>query len=979
MVEEIIYTSAEKGLKQGSRGFCTVVSTTGMALNLAERLESMSGYRQAFPLHDPKASLNPVCWSHMTTRLAGRSLHVISRVADAGQDYTGRSNKLAHHLVIDNVASLISGPARMLAETGVVTDRWDGTVRHVPPRDLRSASMPATIPLVAWKALTGDEGWAGAVAEQLLQSPAPVSIIFDPGTDTLTLVREVLDLIPAAQRWNVTFSTYFTRLLAGAECQLRFVLNDTPEATSLRNDARARVVNLTSPLPAATGGTLVAMARQGQLTPLEIAPPQPTTAARPRASVETSTKDTPKDTAAEISIPKLKPGLSPVEPTDRPHSPPEFGAAQVRGSKKGVWIAVALALMFVIGTGSLFLLRDRNAADPFSDLVSKTVPQDQPPTQAEKEATGAREQAEKDSRDQKERERQKNLAAEEAMKKAESDSKLAETKMAAEQEAQRIRQEATDAQAKADRDKMLKEDGPFAFIKGNTLFRDKYNQWLFSLPKPGEVYLVGHEHNWPQLRANGGPIVLSLCEEAALLFEGCPYKLSLSQDPVLLNEWTVQATSAGNMIPIAKYTLKEVPRDAANSTQPDTELQFEWLRDASRETVASELLRWWPLKIQVHDRTAVFLQRTAEIPSTHEGRPTWKNLVESKRIEVINTDAIKAIEFDKVSTAKFTIDIAQPDKGDQKLELPIVPETSDDNAQTSALPAKKLTTSKFFHLTPPFELIDNRPEITDAMVGFGELQLTVSQTTSKGLILNPLVTVTLRLAKKEYLKILPDFSTNSGLTTIQKTPAALAKWNPALADELITNLQNTLVELRSDPEKWHTQALKPLPAKENFESDLFYRLVKNATKSVRAHESNCRIAVQRATVAVNQLNNVTETAQRQKAQMELPKAQNKLKQAEDALKFATSEVNPRILPFTAAMERMTQEMTKTNAELVKDYETIDGKIGACLTAMEKVDVRCSLSAQVSTAVFDSGEGVCIYFVETTSPNWPANETPQEQK
>ena len=31
MIEEIIYTSAQKGLKAGSRGFCTVVSTAGMA------------------------------------------------------------------------------------------------------------------------------------------------------------------------------------------------------------------------------------------------------------------------------------------------------------------------------------------------------------------------------------------------------------------------------------------------------------------------------------------------------------------------------------------------------------------------------------------------------------------------------------------------------------------------------------------------------------------------------------------------------------------------------------------------------------------------------------------------------------------------------------------------------------------------------------------------------------------------------------
>ena len=43
MSQEILYTSAKQGLKPGSRGFCTVVSTEGMDANLAERLESRSG------------------------------------------------------------------------------------------------------------------------------------------------------------------------------------------------------------------------------------------------------------------------------------------------------------------------------------------------------------------------------------------------------------------------------------------------------------------------------------------------------------------------------------------------------------------------------------------------------------------------------------------------------------------------------------------------------------------------------------------------------------------------------------------------------------------------------------------------------------------------------------------------------------------------------------------------------------------------
>ena len=110
MIEEIIYTSAEKGL------------------NIAERLASMSGYRQAFPLNHPQSSLNPVNYSHVTMRIAAKKLHVLSRVADAGQDYTGRSNKLAHHIVIDSVVHLTPGPARLLADASVVVDHWDGVV-----------------------------------------------------------------------------------------------------------------------------------------------------------------------------------------------------------------------------------------------------------------------------------------------------------------------------------------------------------------------------------------------------------------------------------------------------------------------------------------------------------------------------------------------------------------------------------------------------------------------------------------------------------------------------------------------------------------------------------------------------------------------------------------------------------------------------------------------------------------------------------
>ena len=276
MIEELIYTSAPKGLKPGSHGFCTVLSTAGMAQTTAERLEALSGYRHAFPLHDARAVLNPVNYSHVTLRLGGRPTHVLSRIADAGQDYSGRSNKLAHHIALDQTQSFSCGPARLLQDPAVVCSAWDGSVRTFAPRRLPMPPLPKTIALTAWNQAAGDHGWAGWIAEQLLQG-AIVHVVFKPGTPNLELVREVIDLVPAAQKWDITFSTYFTRLPAGVECQLRFVLDDTPEAISLRHDARAKVVDLTQPLSPPTGGRLTTAARAGVLstTPATVPPAMP--------------------------------------------------------------------------------------------------------------------------------------------------------------------------------------------------------------------------------------------------------------------------------------------------------------------------------------------------------------------------------------------------------------------------------------------------------------------------------------------------------------------------------------------------------------------------------------------------------------------------------------------------------------------------------------------------------------------------------
>lgn len=96
MIEELIYTSAPQGLKPGSSGFTTVASTAGMASNLANLLESLSGYRHLADPGTAGAKQNPVIFSHLKGRVGGRNLNILSRIADAGLDYSGRTNKLAH-------------------------------------------------------------------------------------------------------------------------------------------------------------------------------------------------------------------------------------------------------------------------------------------------------------------------------------------------------------------------------------------------------------------------------------------------------------------------------------------------------------------------------------------------------------------------------------------------------------------------------------------------------------------------------------------------------------------------------------------------------------------------------------------------------------------------------------------------------------------------------------------------------------------
>jgi hypothetical protein len=305
MSQELHYTSVPRGLKPGSRGFCTVSQTPHMPVALADRLEALSGYQPVFPPHDPSAPLNPIAFSHLRLTIAGKGVSVLSRIGPAGLDYTGRPNKHAHHVVLEGSERPEGGPAWLLSQPGFMQSAWEGEPREIPAGRVPPHGDHQPGAARAWQTLTGDGGWAGVLAESFLADPRRTAfLVFRPGMDVLSLFVEALALLPAARRWDVDFSTYFTPLPQGVNCAWRAVLEGSAEAKNARRLPNALVLDLCRDLGRADSSVLAHLARTGEPIVQHAAPPtRPLASDRSitRMSEEAAEPDTEKPRRSQAS------------------------------------------------------------------------------------------------------------------------------------------------------------------------------------------------------------------------------------------------------------------------------------------------------------------------------------------------------------------------------------------------------------------------------------------------------------------------------------------------------------------------------------------------------------------------------------------------------------------------------------------------------------------------------------------------------
>lgn len=355
MVQELMYTSAPRGLRPGTRGFCTVAATQGMSPLLIEKLESLSGYRALFPPNDGRAGLNPVAYSHLRIHVGGKDYSVLSRVCAAGVDYTDRGNKFAHHLVLEAGELPHGGPAWLMQQPHVMASAWNGEVQWLPPRAgfPRGDSMPSVC--TAWHRATGDAGWAGVVAEAMLSgADSGICLLFEPGIEILPLIGEGLALLPAEVRWGITFSTYSASLPQGLECRCRCFAVNTPEAKAATKTSRGLVLNLGASLGKAEGGALVETARTGR-RPRTPEPAQEMAQAMPSAG-RPGAVPRPLNAGALPYAVSPEPQYPPVDeaprnagrPAAAPPPPPPRTSPNSRGRRRRSLLIAGLAVPFLV-------------------------------------------------------------------------------------------------------------------------------------------------------------------------------------------------------------------------------------------------------------------------------------------------------------------------------------------------------------------------------------------------------------------------------------------------------------------------------------------------------------------------------------------------------------------------------------------------------------------------------------------------------
>jgi hypothetical protein len=232
MAFQHIFTSAQYGVRAGSTGYCTVAHTAGMPEDLITGLEQLSRYDHPAGSDPSLGGVNPVIFRFQFLTVNTGTYFVMSRLSDAGADFTGRTNYLAQHLALTStdVSTMQQVPGINPATLLSIKDEtlWRTTWAEAPQQlnplpegwlQQQAKSEITEPPVRGW----GNYGTRQEMAPALLEAPRQqkcfLSVPPSYETTLLFLLNETLRLAVETENvatggnspqeaWRYTFTTF---------------------------------------------------------------------------------------------------------------------------------------------------------------------------------------------------------------------------------------------------------------------------------------------------------------------------------------------------------------------------------------------------------------------------------------------------------------------------------------------------------------------------------------------------------------------------------------------------------------------------------------------------------------------------------------------------------------------------------------------------------------------------------------------------
>jgi hypothetical protein len=410
---------------------------------------------------------------------------------------------------------------------------------------------------------------------------------------------------------------------------------------------------------------------------------------------------------------------------------------------------------------------------------------------------------------------------------------------------------------------------------------------------------------------------------------------------------------------IAEYWLEEATKADLSEVEANSFIRFKWLKAAVREEPVAEILRWWPLQVDVDNRRAVFLQRGASILSTPL---KWSDLTEKRAFPFPMEGEVKHLSMDRKLGLSIQLTVRQIDQPDQIISLTLKDKEPDnderDTLDTSGVdPYPPLENRSYFSLDVPLRLTPEIPKDVELPLVIGIMDLRPSIDRNDGLSFRSDIQIQARIPQKEYVASLPGPRFIADLDRLTAQPNlfysqvaeaindgnnAATSW-PRLKDKfdaVMLEMKNNSMAFQGSPSFWHSQGLHSLPSLKQFTSP--FR--------------------KKAKAAITEVNKLLPAYELAYKNSKTPLAESELKRAR--------EYSTAVSMYGNLLNGALQEVDATIEVLMKDYKGISDKISGFESASTMFSVRVSLLKSFEIPAAESGKELRLFIVESDSASGP---------